>query len=199
MLRRYRQFLFGLLASLFVAGLLLIVTRRRPAGQPVLLPEVPTAIPLRVHVTGAVVAPGIYSLPRGSLWQDAIAAAGGGSPNADLSHVNLARALTDGDQIVVPALAPTAAPAPPTSTAALGAPTATPATRAGGISLKVNINTASAVELDTLPGIGPALAQQIIDDRAAHGNFNTIEDIMQVSGIGPATSDKLKDLITVGP
>lgn len=217
MLRRYQQFLFGLLASLLGAGLLLIIARR-PARQPVVLPEVPTATPLRVYVTGAVSSPGVYDLPRGSIWQDAVAAAGGSSPLADLSHVNLAQLLKDGDQVTIPALAATSAPAPlsatsaPAPLAATSAPAATPAaptagpgspastptpTEAPAGNQKININTASVAELDTLPGIGPAIAQRIIDYRTAHGPFNKIEDLMNVKGIGQATFDKLKDLVTV--
>ena len=216
MLRRYPQFLFGLLAGLLSAGLLLIIARR-PAGRPVVLPQAPTALPVRVHVTGAVISPGVYSLPRGSIWQDAVAAAGGGSPLADLSHVNLAQLLVDGDQVTIPTLLSTSAPLPPTTTSAPaatsepavtlaatpasgpGTPTFVPSSTATATgSQKVNINTASVTELDTLPGIGPAIAQRIIDYRTAHGLFNKIEDLMNVKGIGPAIFDKLKDLIIVG-
>lgn len=207
MLGRYRQFLYGLLASLFVTGVLLVVARR-PPGHPVQLMEPPTPLPLRVHVTGAVVNPGVHSLPRGSIWQDAIDAAGGPTALADLSHINLAQLIADGDQIVVPALIPTATSRPPTSTPAPtitvgpGTPSPTPPptdTPAPAPGAKLNINTATAAELETLPRIGPAIAQRIVDYRAEHGFFQKIEDIMNVTGIGPATFDAIKDLITVGP
>ena len=213
MLGRYQQFLYGLLLALLVTGALLVVSRR-PPGHPVQLLEPPTPLPLRVHVTGAVVHPGVYALPRGSIWQDAITAAGGPTALGDVSRINLAQLIVDGDQIVVPALIPSATPRAPTSTPAptvtvgpgtpsptapptdTPAPTTSGAASAGG---KININTAAAAELETLPRIGPAIAQRIIDYRTANGPFASIEDIMKVKGIGPATFEKIKDLITVGP
>jgi competence protein ComEA len=195
MLRRYEQLILGLLSGLLVTGLLLVIARR-PAGHPVVLPLAPTAQPVRVHVTGAVVAPGVYNLPRGAIWQDALTAASGPSPQADLSHVNLARLLTDGDQILIPSLTSPPLPAP-TSGASAGAATMT--APPGTADHRININTASASALDALPGIGPAMAQRIVDYRTAHGLFVVPEDLMQVSGIGPATFDKLKDFITLGP
>lgn len=207
MLRRYGQLLLGLLSGLLATGLLLVVARR-PAGNPVVLPLPPTAAPVRVHVTGAVVAPGVYSLSRGSIWQDALTAAGGPGPQADLSHINLARPLADGDQVVIPALTATppqaAAPAAGASAPTTVSPAATVALPAGSpqgstADNKVNINTASVSDLDTLPGIGQAIAQRIVDYRTTHGSFAAAEDLMNVNGIGPATFDKLKDRITVGP
>jgi len=193
MLRRYQQFIFGLLAGLCAAALLLIIARR-PAGHPVNLPPAPTARPLRIYVTGAVVAPGVYSLPPGSLAQDALSAAGGAIPQADLSHINLAQPLVDGDRLDVPTLAPTASPAPPAASDA-GAPTTAPA----AANQKINLNTATAAELDSLPGIGPAIAQRIIDYRTQHGPFARPEDLMEVSGIGETTFNRLKESVVVGP
>jgi competence protein ComEA len=162
-----------------------------------------------------VAQPGVSALPRGSIWQDAINAAGGPTALADLSRINLAQLIVDGDQIVVPELIPTATPRPPTSTPAptitvgpgtpspTPAPTDTsappPAAASGGATSKININTATTAELEALPRIGPAIAQRIVDYRAEHGPFQKIEDIMNVTGIGPATFDAIKDLITVGP
>jgi competence protein ComEA len=176
---------YVLLAALTVTGVLLVVTRR-PAGLPVQLPEPPTPMPVRVDVTGAVVTPGVYSLPPGSIVQDAIAAAGGATALADLNHINLAHRLLDGEQIIVPALAPTGAPGAQPTAAARGTATS-----------PVNINTASAADLETLPRVGPSLAQRIVDYRAEHGPFAAIEDIMQVSGIGPSIFEAINDLISV--
>jgi competence protein ComEA len=208
MLRRYQQLLYGLLLGLLATGIILVVARR-PPGHPVILKEPPTPTLLRVHVLGAVTAPGVYALPRGSIWQDAIQAAGGATSSADLKQINLAQLIAEGDQVNLPELIPTATPVPPTPTlgpsplsptppksavtAASGNGSTTSAST-GGI---INLNTATNAELESLPRIGPAIAQRIIDYRTAHGPFAQIEDIQDVKGIGPATFNQIKDLITV--
>jgi competence protein ComEA len=204
MLRRYQQFIFGVLASLCITALLLIVARR-PAGHPVILPPAPTVRPLRVYVTGAVVAPGVYSLPPASIAQDALQAAGGAGPQADLSQINLARPLADGDQLAVPTLAPTASPAPaitdrPDTPGIDGAaPVGTPPPPPTAADQKINLNSATVTELDTLPGIGPVIAQRIVDYRTQHGPFARPEDLLEVSGIGEATFNRIKESVVVGP
>jgi competence protein ComEA len=208
---------YGLLLGLLAAGVLLVVGKR-PPGQAVVLRDPPTPIPLRIHVTGAVAAPGVYALPRGSIVQDAIDAAGGHAANADTRSLNLAQALVDGDQINVPQLPPTATITPtprpthtpaPTITVGPGTSSPTPEPTATLVSAPtsassstgglININTATLAELETLPRIGPTIAQRIIDYRTANGPFTSIEQIMNVKGIGPATFAQIKDLITVGP
>jgi competence protein ComEA len=192
---RYRALLFvgyGLLAALVVTGLLLVITRR-PAGLPVQLQTPPTPLPLRVHVTGAVVAPGVYNLPPGSIVQDALAAAGGTTPRANLGTLNLAHRLQDGEQVLVPESAPTSAAV--STSGAVSTSQGNSATPDSGN--RININTASAAELEALPRVGPALAQRIVDYRVAHGPFRAIEDVMQVSGICPAIFGQIKDLIAV--
>jgi len=202
MLGRFKDFLFGLLLSLFVAGVLLVVARR-PPGRPVELLPPPTPVPLRVHVTGAVNAPGVYALPRGSIVQDAIRAASGATERGDLSHINLAQLIRDGDQIIVPEAASTSTPPPPTVTVGPGTPSPTPlptaAPSGSSGSAKININTATAAELETLPRIGPSLAQRIIDYRTANGPFRTVEEIKNVRGIGDTIFADIKDRVTVGP
>ena len=128
--------------------------------------DAPTAF---VHVVGQVKSPGLYELPAGSRIVDAIAAAGGFAPTADQATLNLAQVIEDGQQIVVAAQG--AAPQP-----AVGA------VAAGG---KVNLNSADATALETLDGIGPALAQRILAYRTAHGGFRTVNDLQNVAGIGP--------------
>ncbi len=180
---------YGLLLALLATGALLVFNRR-PPGQPIVLPALPTPGLLRVHVTGAVLAPGVYELPAGSIVLDAITAAGGPLAEADQNALNLARLLRDGEQVLVPRQ-PTAGT--PVEGQALSAPAATPATPSGPL----NLNTATAAELETLPGIGPALAQNIVDYRAEHGPFAAIEDVLEVPGIGEGKFEAIRDLVTV--
>jgi competence protein ComEA len=166
--------------------LLLLATRPQPV-EITILPPAPTATPLptatpapvTVYVTGAVAQPDtLRSLPAGSRVEDALAAAGGALPEADLSRVNLAARLRDGDQIHVP---PVDAPDLPLPTAS-----------GGDI---VNLNAATREELETLPGIGPVTAQAILDYRAAHGPFADLAALDNVEGIGPATLQALADRV----
>lgn len=187
--------LVGILSGFLLAGALFVVTRL-PAGKPVALQPPPTETPIEVHVIGSVLRPGVYLFADGSRVQDAITAAGGLTSDADLSGINLAAKLEDGQQLSIPGGGGASASSGPTSSAQAfrvlpGLGTATPA------SDLININTAKASELETLPGIGPTLAQRIIDYRTQHGPFQRIEDLMDVSGIGPSTFGQIQSLITV--
>ena len=157
---------------------MLTVLPPRPTSLPT---PIPTAAPLCCHVTGRVNAPGVYILSPGAEVQDAIQAAGGASVDADLEWLNLAAVVQDHQQIVVPRRS--------TDSKALDRPSA-------GL---VNINTADSETLQTLPGIGPALAGRIIDYRDAHGPFVALEDLLNVKGIGEVTLEKLRPLISVRP
>ena len=179
----------GVLLGLFVAVLVWVVARN-PSGQAVTLRPPPTEQPIVVQIAGAVPRPGVYALAQGSRVQDAISAAGGFLAEADKTGINLARALEDGEQLEVP-FAEGGSPV-------LGTPLPVVTVSASSSEL-VNINTASLTELDALPGIGPTTAQKIIDYRNQNGPFLAKEDIINVSGIGPGTYERLKDLITVGP
>ncbi|MEA3459697.1 MAG: helix-hairpin-helix domain-containing protein, partial [Chloroflexota bacterium] len=134
---------------------------------------------------GAVANPDVYTLPPESTIKDAVQAAGGPTEKADLNRINLAQRVHDEEHIYVPEVGEERLPV-----------TSQPSSpgRVGG---KVNINTATAEELETLPGIGPAFAQRIIEYRQEKGPFASIEDIEKVKGIGEATFEKLRDLITV--
>ncbi len=187
------------LLALVVGGLIGYFTPRGQAGVPVVIstpfasatPEPsPTPAPLRVHVSGAVNQPAVYRLPRGSIVLDAIDAAGGPADDANLDGINLALEVADQQKVYVPREGEASQPVPAASSAVQGG------AGSGGL---VNINTASLGELDTLPRIGPVTGQRIIDHRAANGPFERIEDIQNVSGIGPATFEGMRDLITVGP
>ena len=141
-----------------------------------------------VDVAGKVRRPGIVVLPAGSRVVDALEAAGGARRGVDLSPLNLARPLNDGEQILVGVDAP--------AQGAGGGPAAGgPAGGAG--SQLVNINTASLDELDTLPGVGPVTAQAIVDWRTRHGGFTAVDDLLEVDGIGDATLQKLAPLVTL--
>lgn len=161
---------------------MLVISPQR--GEPVRLstPEPPGN--LQVHVTGEVAQPGIYELPYGSRAADAVEAAGGFTEQADQKSLNLAAVLEDGSQVRVAAIGEEP---PPRSS---GSATQTEL---------VNINTASAAELETLPDIGPATAQKIITYRDANGPFASIEDVQDVPDIGPVTYNAIRDLITVSP
>lgn len=182
---------------------------------------------VRVHVAGAVNNPGVYTLPAQGRAVDAIAAASGAAADADLDRVNLAGALSDGVQIYVPHRGETAAPVqiqPNGGTANAGQGTAANGASQNGTaqngavqsgsqpqpartltasgnaqkgSTPVNINTATAEELQSLPRIGPAMAQRIIAWREAHGGFRSVDELDAVPGIGPSMLENLRPLVTV--
>lgn len=133
---------------------------------------------LLVHVVGQVRHPGVVRLAPGSRVLDAVQAAGGASPSAGLNHLNLARAVVDGEQIVVPK--------PGENVPAAGLPGAAGAgpTSAGAGGGLVDLNTADAAALDSLPGVGPVIAQRILDWRTEHGRFTSVDELGEVSGIG---------------
>lgn len=147
-----------------------------------------------VHVDGAVASPGVYELPADEpRVNDAIVAAGGLDEDADTSALNLASLIVDGSKVHVPR----AGDAVTEGSATAGAASSTSGGTASGGSTLVNINTATAEELDTLPGVGPSTAETIIKDREANGPFASIEDLMRVSGIGEKKFANLKDGICV--
>ena len=162
------------------------------AGAEAAVAEEPPA-DIVVHVAGAVLRPGVYALPPGSRVADAVAAAGGVLGTAAEDAVNLARLLIDGEQVYLPTVEEIESGTVAGAAAGLAVP-------GGGSSAPglVNINTASAAELETLPGVGPATAQAIIEDRETNGPFLTPEDLMRVTGIGPKKFDAVKDLVTTG-
>jgi len=167
---------YGILIGLLATGVIWLAASR-PRGDPVALLPTPTPGMLTVYVSGAVATPGVYSLPDGSRVEAAVQAAGGFVSGAEQESINLAALLEDGQQVNVPGIVDTSHVTPG----------------------RVNINTATASELDALPGIGPTTAQAIVDYRLQHGSFQVIQDIQNVPGIGSATYDGIKDYITVGP
>jgi len=150
-----------------------------PPGSAV--PEV-TGATLFVHILGEVAKPGLYEFEHGDRGVDAVAAAGGFTKKADQAGLNLARELSDGEQIIVPKVG--AKPQPPPGGG----------TSAGGL---INLNTADAAALETLPGIGEALSARILAWRESHGAFASVDDLGSVAGIGEKTLGALRDLVTV--
>ena len=138
-----------------------------------------------VHAAGAVVAPGVYRLPAGTRVEDLVKAAGGASLDADLDRIDLAALLIDGSQVYVPRVGE-AGP----SAASAGATSSTPAG-------PVNLNTATLEQLDALPGVGPATAKAILAERDKRGRFRSVNDLLDIRGIGPAKLDAIRDLVTV--
>ena len=162
------------------------------------LEPVEAAAPQRlvVHVVGAVRRPGLYRLRDGARVADAVARAGGASRRANLGGLNLAAPLVDGAQVLVPARILSASAGVPASTVppSTGAPLST-----GGASMpqpKLSLSTATAEQLDGLPGVGPVTAQKILDYRAEQGFIRSVDDLDAVPGIGPARIEQLRDLVT---
>ncbi|MET1002463.1 MAG: DUF655 domain-containing protein [Acidimicrobiia bacterium] len=158
-----------------------------PASSVVPSPSSAAPAVALVHVVGAVVAPGVVELDAGARVLDALTAAGGATPDADLQRLNLAAPVADGQRVAVPRIGE-ALPPPVEGIADPGS---------GGPSGPVNLNTATAAELEVLPGIGPTLAGAIVAEREKRGRFESVEDLKQVRGIGEQRFADLKELVTV--
>jgi competence protein ComEA len=166
------------------------IASRPPRGAPIQLLPPPSPVPIIIHVSGAVNHPGVYTLNPGCRVQEAILAAGGFRQDAISQTINLAATLQDGSQLWIPSTLDSQTDAEGSAAETIGA------TRLSVIDL-VDINTANQAELETLPGIGPVLAADIIAYRETEGDFITIEDLQKVPGIGPATFEKIQAWITV--
>ncbi len=188
-LERHRSNLAALLVVLVaVAALTVLQIPRRPALQ-VLSPSLAAGPPpIKVHVVGAVVSPGVYPLPADARMEDALKAAGGPSAGAEVDSLNLATPLRDGQQVVVPAAgahsaaqsAPSPSPSAPAATASTG---------------KVNLNTATRRELEALPGIGPATADKILDYRGKNGRFMSIEELRDAKLVNAPTYERIRTMV----
>lgn len=207
--------------AVLALGLLWWLARPVPVDAPGAVPSAsgglalvgPSAAPspteLVVHVSGQVAAPGVYRVAAGARVGDALALAGGPLPDAALQAVNLARPLADGEQVVVPSPGEAAAPAPAPAPGAAPGGAATPAggaAPAGGTAPAggavrpdgtVDLNLATVADLDELPGVGPVLAQRIVDHRAAIGRFSDVAQLREVSGIGEQRFQDLAPLVAV--
>jgi competence protein ComEA len=148
---------------------------------------------LVVHVAGAVAHPGVVRLESGDRVIDAVEAAGGGLPNADLDRLNLAAKVADGQRIAVAVVGAPATPEVGTSSGAA----AGPGDPSGGPPPLINVNTATATELEELPGIGPTLAEAIVAERERRGGFRSVGELQDVRGIGEGRYADIKDLVSV--
>jgi len=179
-----------LVGGLAVTGYIWTATPRDPLPQEAVTEAavVPATAPVTIHVAGAVLRPGVIELPGGARVGEALAAAGGARPDADLDAINLARVVSDGEQLHVPVA---------------GAPSSTEGTVGGGAVASawrdgvLDLNAATSDDLEQLPGIGPVLAQRIIDWRDEHGPFRETGELREVPGIGERTFQALADVIAV--
>ena len=182
---RYRWLVIGLMAAPLLILIAVLVDRQLQGPQPleINLGETPSASEIQVYVAGAVNRPGVYFLNDGDRWIDAVEAAGGPAADADVEAVNLARRLHDEDQVLVPRL---------------GEQTPLDSAQASQNEL-VNINSASAAVLGSLPGIGEVRSQSIVDSRERNGPFSRIEELVERKLIPQSIFDQIRELITVGP
>ena len=188
LLERNRGYILIILIALVIGGGSLLASRRQePKPLSIQVPTVapnPTPSPLiKVHIGGAVVSPGVYTFKAGDRVEDAVTAAGGFTAEANRDSLNLAARLLDGQQIII---------------SKLGEPTPTPSASGRGTITpsKININTASLPELESLTGIGPVTAQKIVDYRLQNGPFKRLEDLMDLKLVPASTFDKIKEMIT---
>jgi competence protein ComEA len=170
-LERYRVFIIVLLIAVILSGVAVFLYRQTSLPHSEEITILPPSPQIYIYVEGEVVNPGAYTLETGDHVAEAVEVAGGFTLDADQGSVNLAATLRDGEQIHIYKL--------------------------GDLPQKININTAEAWLLESLPGIGETLAQRIVDYRIANGYFQSIEDLKNVRDIGPAVFDKVKDKIAV--
>ncbi|MBI2165370.1 MAG: helix-hairpin-helix domain-containing protein [Chloroflexi bacterium] len=177
------QIIVAVLLVATIAGAVAILLRQASLGPvEITLSAATPTTEMSVYVSGAVAQPGVYTLRPGDRLQQALEAAGGPLPQADLDRVNLALRVRDQDHFYIPRQGETATPAPPVLSP---------------VQARINVNTASAEELLRLPNIGETRAQAIVSYRESRGPFRTAEDLLKVPGIGPTILSAIRDLITV--
>lgn len=188
-MKTWQHVLLGFLLGVLAVGAIQLASAS-PRGTPIKLHPPPTPGPDVVHISGAVENPGVYALPRYSRVQDAVLLAGGLTSSADSALLNLAAKVADGDKIHIPAR-------DEDLSRFLGNNPALMDNNAGAAGRQVNLNTATQLDLEQLPGIGPTKARDILTYRQKHGPFQTVEELLKVPGIGQATLDSLRELVTV--
>jgi competence protein ComEA len=187
----------GLVVAALVAGIAVVYVLYQAfdelSAPPIVIEDAAATLPVVVEIRGAIEAPGVYELAPGARLQDGIAAAGGLTEEADLSTMNLARRLRDGELIVV-----LARPVPG-STPTLPQPDAGDAAKAVESQTRININTATAEELEALPEVGEVIAGRIVAYREQNGPFRSVDDLIHVEGIADRAIDDMRELVTTGP
>ena len=213
------RLIIGLSATtIAAAGIWLLVRPSAPLVESVVphasgvgivapLSTLPTPLTVRIHVAGAVVRPGVYSVSSSARVVDAVTAAGGATSRADLERINLAQTIIDTEQVFVPfrssrttkvTVAPRLRPSRSTVPAVVPTvPGAIPSATTSATTPLINLNSATSAQLDTLPGVGPSTAKAIISYRNRKGPFGKVEDLLNVPGIGPAKVAALRDQVTV--
>lgn len=188
--------LAGLVAFLTAAVTFVFLDRRASPEIVIQAEALPTIV---IDVSGGVATPGVYKLPGASRLRQAIDRAGGLTANADVTSLNLAERLVDGDDVVIPVIdsgrpaeaVDESSPDPPNDDFAASG-------QARDRAAPIDLNTASAVELDILPGVGPVIAGRIIEYRESNGPFATIDELAEIEGISPAMVDELRPMVTLG-
>ncbi|HZQ98349.1 MAG TPA: SLBB domain-containing protein [Chloroflexota bacterium] len=202
-LGRWKVAATGVLLGVAAVGVAYWLTRQ-PVQQPIVLPTPGADGPrqLKVDVVGAVARPGLYTVPSGMRVADAIEEAGGAVDGADLARVNLASRLRDGQQVIVPTLAPApgSSSSPPSAASASPAIPATPAARASRAAsprpdARLNLNRATEPELEALPGVGPVTANRILQHREKNGPFASPNDLRSARLVTARTWEQIKDLV----
>ena len=211
LLEMLKEMPLGTIAITFTLGWLSFLgfrTLREGLQQPApihIQPAQPTATslptatpePIQVFINGEVNQPGVYTLPHDAILQDVLLLAGGFSADAYQDVVNLAQPLADGMQVHVPSQSETVNTVPVVTTPPLVLNLESGGGSAANATGLVNLNLASKVELESLPGVGPSTAQKILDYREDNGPFASVEDVMNVSGIGPAKFESMAEFVTV--
>jgi competence protein ComEA len=191
-LERFSHAIIIGLAALLVAAVIALVVQQRDSGRPLAITVAGTPTtsgPMMAYITGAVAQPGVYQVADGDRLVDLLNKAGGAAADANLAAVNLAQRLHDEDRVIVPRAGEAASATTPVSQVAGAITSGSP----------ININTASAQDLDSLPGIGQVYSQRIVDSRTNAGPFVTTDDLVTRQLVPRATYDKIRDLISVGP
>lgn len=202
----FRPYLAGAFAALLVAGAVSLLRASGPRETPIVIEKPTAAASMAVFVGGAVVAPGVYTLPTGERVDAAIAAAGGLAPDADPDAVNRALKLRDQAQVIVPRKGIPRAASPAynagvsvPSNSAAGTPSPSDPLAAPAAGGRINVNTAPASVLEQLPGVGPSLAARIIEYRDANGEFRSLADLAKVRGISERMTASWADLVSFNP